>query len=82
FVPFGLLSNFTTKNKLTLDLKYQGCAYSGFCYQPMEVTYEVSNTGGELKISKIQRSETPVKVAVSNQDKIANSFANDGKLMT
>ncbi|CUU77327.1 thiol:disulfide interchange protein DsbD [Campylobacter hyointestinalis subsp. hyointestinalis] len=82
FVPFGLLSNFTTKNKLTLDLKYQGCAYSGFCYQPMEATYEVSNTGGELKISKIQRSETPVKVAVSNQDKIANSFANDGKLMT
>lgn len=82
FVPFSLLSNFTTKNKLTLDLKYQGCAYSGFCYQPMEATYEVSNTGGELKISKIQRSETPVKVAVSDQDKIANSFANDGKLMT
>lgn len=80
FIPAGLLNNFVKSDKFSIAVDYQGCSYSGFCYQPMSAMYEASFVSNKLNLKKAE----PTKIAKSSsdQDKIADSFSKDGKFLT
>ncbi len=50
FVPAGLARTFGEKIKF--EARFQGCAQSGFCYQPMVKAYKVNLAKNEVKASK------------------------------
>ncbi len=90
FIPEGLLKNFVNSNEFDIQLNYQGCSYSGFCYQPIESHYVVTYDGDkaqvkEVSASKIISSNSKIdkkNIGDSQQDKIAKSFTDEGKLFT
>lgn len=69
FLPFGLVSKFGKLDKFSLNLSYQGCSNSGFCYQVQNFAYEISQKNGKFEIREI-------KEQLSTQDEILSNFVN------
>lgn len=67
-VPFGLINNL---NNFSLKVDYSGCAYDGFCYQPLSKRIDVKKNDNiyEISISKTD----PKKVLNGNN---ANTNSN------
>jgi thiol:disulfide interchange protein DsbD len=71
----------TTPTDITLKVKYQGCATAGFCYPPMK--QEVVLSLPEAKGPAPARGTPPAKNEfVSDQDRYANSLAQDNILLS
>lgn len=81
FIPSGLISNFSNLDKFRLTLNYQGCSYSGFCYQPIQKDYNVTFDSNKAEFAPLKPVIKDRKTEISEQDKIAQSFNKEGKFI-
>lgn len=76
FIPFNLIKSSILSEKFKLNVAYQGCSKSGFCYQPMNDEFVGKIIQNEISIQKIQIKEN----LQSEQDRIA-SMLDGGKFI-
>ena len=79
FIPTNLILN--TSNEKIITLKFLGCAYDGYCYNPQNLKFNLSKTENGFKISKIKDK----KVSNNNtnyENKISSDIKNNNFLIT
>lgn len=79
FIPTNLILN--TSNEKIITLKFLGCAYDGYCYNPQNLKFNLSKTENGFKISKIKDK----KVSNNNtnyENKISSDIKNNNFFIT
>ncbi len=79
FIPSNLILN--TSNEKIITLKFLGCAYDGYCYNPQNLKFNLSKTENGFKISKIKDK----KVSNNNtnyENKISSDIKNNNFFIT
>lgn len=71
-IPNALLQSFGDQNKFIL--KYQGCANSGFCYQPVEKIYDLDLIKRQITLKQTKFGNTAQNAPnlAPNNDKFVN----------
>lgn len=71
FIPSGAL-----KGSKILEIDFQGCSHSGFCYTPMKTAFEIDkNKISLLYINKTTNLENSNSKTLSDDEIIADSFS-------
>ncbi|WP_086236689.1 protein-disulfide reductase DsbD [Campylobacter porcelli] len=85
FIPAGLAIN---KDRFELDIYYQGCSDSGFCYQPLRDKFDIKfDTDGKVIANRLKADQTPKslnkdsgKTTQNEQSQIALNLENNSIL--
>jgi len=72
-IPITTIKKYVSSGEFTLKVNYQGCAYSGICYQPLskEFTFDLGGASTTVK------ADIPANDSLSESDLIASTLAND-----
>lgn len=74
FLPLNLLKKYDN-NEVELEIFFQGCSHSGFCYAPLKSSFKLNLNS--LNVENLKQNETITNSQSSSNDEIiANTFKN------
>lgn len=81
FIPSNLVLSSFDENSSEILLKFLGCAYDGYCYNPQNLKFNLSKTQNGFKISKSTKKDE-IKTGQNKQDKISLNMKNKNFFIT